>query len=87
MIDPITLAIIAEGINLGVEAIGGHRKRKLHEKQMKQQRELTNQELLSDSLDRSAQNEERGLRSSRKIGHRRAEALRNTAASLRGALT
>ena len=85
--DPITLAIIAEGINLGVEAIGSIRKRKLHAKQMKQNRELTDQELLSDSLDRSQQNEERGLRSSRKLGHRRSEALRNTAASLRGALT
>lgn len=86
-LDPVTLAIIAEGINLGVEAIGGMKKRKLQEKQSKNRRKAVNQELLSDSIDRSVANEERGLRSSRRLGHRKSEALRSTAASLRGSLT
>lgn len=86
-LDPVTLAIISEGINLGVEAIGGMKKRKLQEKQSKNRRKAIDEELLNDSLDRSLANEERRLRSSRRLGHRKAEALRSTAASLRGALT
>jgi hypothetical protein len=86
VIDPVTLAIIAEGINLGVQAIGSAKNRKIEKKSRKENRKQTESDLLNASLEQGVENEEKSLKSSRKLGKGRAQALRNTAATVRGAL-
>jgi len=84
--DPLTIAIISEGIRLGASAIGSAKDKKLRKKLSKERKRQTESDLLNQSLSQSAENEEEGMRSSRRLGKRRTEALRNTAASVRGAL-
>lgn len=87
--DPATLAIIgavAAGANLGSQAIGSVKAKKLRKKAAKEAKRQTEEDLLNAHLNRAYQNEEQGIRSSHRLSQRRSEALKNTAANVRGAL-
>jgi hypothetical protein len=86
VINPVTLAIIEQGIKLGSEAIGAYKNRKLHKKELKEEKKQTKADLLNSIRNKSIESEAEGIRSSHNLSKKRSEALRNTAATVRGSL-
>lgn len=86
VIDALTLALIAEGIKVGSEAIGSYKNRKLNKKIMKEEKKQTKADLLNSIRNKELESESQGIRSSHNLSKKRSEALRNTAAAVRGSL-
>lgn len=82
---PATLAIMA-GAAAASAAIGGYKNKRLQKKQSKEMKKQTEADLQNAQLNKSYETEAQGVRSSKKLGRRRSDAMKNTAASVRGAL-
>lgn len=82
--DPVSIAtLIATALSLGSKAIGAGKEKKLQKKSAKEEAKQRQSDLLNLSLNQSAENEAEGIRSSHKLGRRRADALKNTASQVR----
>lgn len=86
VIDPITLSLIASGIGLGLQGISSSKDRKFQKKRNKETKKQTEADLKNASLNKSYELEEQGARSNQRLAQRKAKALRDTAATVRGSL-